>query len=1022
MRLTRAISLGVMGCAILVVSSESQVVTTAIPSSTAAGHSIAPGLSRDGRYVVFLSHANNLVPNDDLRPFLDVFVRDLQTSNTTLISVDRSGFGGGTGDSSHAAISENGRFIVFASQGTNLVVNDTNQTWDVFQRDLINNTTTLVSISTNGVAAGRSRRPATTPDGQWILFESAANDLVAGDPGDNDLFIRDTRSGVTRLVTERVLSPAQGSQFYSSTIDTNGHRVAFASNARNLYPSVANANGDVYVRDLSAETTFWASSNLTAYFRTEAYRCLNTVISGDGQQVVFKAVAFEATHLFVCQIDTGVTMAVATNSRPDTLAAFSADGRWLAFEERNAIYLRDLVNGTNLLVSVDSSGNGLADAVFLRPVITPDARHVAFIGSASNFFIPNVSHIYLRDISAGMTRVINLGTNGVGRSADVHAILPSIAADGRRVAFDTDAPDLVAGDNNRSVDIFVRDLDDALLRLVSVRHDESPTRTGFQSAGIVSTALSSNAQRIAFSSLDDPRVPVDTNRQHDVFVRDFGTASVFAISDPAKTLAPINEASIDPTLSANGESVIYLRATRPVFYVADFVELRWKPVAGGAVQNVDTNFTYTPTERHYAALSPDGGTVVYPRGDHLVWKNMITGSTGIVSHTGSRAPVGPSPSRSPVFSHNGRYVAFASRESYLVTNQTIYWQQMWQMYVRDLMSNTTRILSVETNDQPLLYAEVTSGVFSGNDRYVVYDGTFTADQWPRIYRFDMDTGANLLVCTNCRNPAISFDGQTIAYNSTWGRLANSNINVIDLGTGESEIITRDYAGNLYPTPQFAAPLLSADGRYVVVASKVATLVANDTNGFSDIFVRDRVQGTTILISRSRFGSRSAAGQSTRAVMAADGRTVAFQSFAGDLVEGDYNERRDIFVAKLGVGDSYNDGMEDDWEVAQFGNLYRDGAGDQDGDGQTDLQEYLAGTSPTNDASILRVLTVTPLGGGSTTVVWSAVVGRDYIVQFKDALDAEWTNASGMIGADSTSMSFAHNSSSSERFYRVITVQ
>jgi len=69
-----------------------------------------------------------------------------------------------------------------------------------------------------------------------------------------------------------------------------------------------------------------------------------------------------------------------------------------------------------------------------------------------------------------------------------------------------------------------------------------------------------------------------------------------------------------------------------------------------------------------------------------------------------------------------------------------------------------------------------------------------------------------------------------------------------------------------------------------------------------------------------------------------------------------------------------------------------------------------------------VLTVTPLGGGSTTVVWSAVVGRDYIVQFKDALGAEWSNASGIIGADSTSMSFAHNSSSSQRFYRVITVQ
>ena len=344
------------------------------------------------------------------------------------------------------------------------------------------------------------------------------------------------------------------------------------------------------------------------------------------------------------------------------------------------------------------------------------------------------------------------------------------------------------------------------------------------------------------------------------------------------------------------------------------------------------------------------------------------------------------------------------------------------MYVRDLDSSTTRLLSMEADGTPFSSPKVTSGVFSGNDRFVVYDGTFTTNQWPWIYRFDMDTGENLLVCTNCRNPSISFDGQTIAYNSTWGRLANSNINVIDLRTGDSEIITRDYTGNLYPAPQFDAPSLSADGRYVVFASKVATLVPNDTNRLSDIFVHDRVQNTTVLLTRAHDGARSGSGQSTQPVMAKDGRTVFFQSFAGDLVEGDYNERRDIFVVKLGVGDSDNDGMDDDWEVAQFGNLNRDGAGDHDGDGQTDLQEFLAGTNPTSGSSILRVLTVTPLGGGNTTVVWSAVVGRDYVVQFKDSLGGNWSNASGVIEANSTSMSFAHNSSSAQRYYRVIAVQ
>ena len=145
---------------------------------------------------------------------------------------------------------------------------------------------------------------------------------------------------------------------------------------------------------------------------------------------------------------------------------------------------------------------------------------------------------------------------------------------------------------------------------------------------------------------------------------------------------------------------------------------------------------------------------------------------------------------------------------------------------------------------------------------------------------------------------------------------------------------------------------------------------------------------------------------------------------GELRHGTHNYERDIFVVKLAAGDdSDNDGMADEWEVADFGDLNRDGSGDQDGDGQTDLQEFLAGTDPANGSSILRVLTITRMrGGGGTTVVWSGVVGRQYVVQFKESLGEMWSNASGAIEANSTSMSFTHNSSLPRRFYRVVAVQ
>jgi hypothetical protein len=158
------------------------------------------------------------------------------------------------------------------------------------------------------------------------------------------------------------------------------------------------------------------------------------------------------------------------------------------------------------------------------------------------------------------------------------------------------------------------------------------------------------------------------------------------------------------------------------------------------------------------------------------------------------------------------------------------------------------------------------------------------------------------------------------------------------------------------------------------------------------------------------------------VLAADGRTVVFQSFASDLVPGDYNDRRDVFVLRLGGPDTDKDGMDDDWEMVYFGTLARDGTGDFDGDGQTDAQEFQAGTDPTNTNSVLRVLTLTPLGGGSTRVIWSAAPGKRYQVQFKDNLsDSGWTILPGVTIPSGTTASMADNAVGvgDRRFYRVI---
>src|ERR1035437_840173 len=180
-----------------------------------SGDSWTPIISPDGRYVLFASTANNLlvITNDTPIPArfpapLNVFLRDRTNGTTTLVSVNLTGTAGGNGDSLPMGLSTNGLYAVFESSASDLVAGDTNNVTDVFVRDMVTGTTLLVSVSTNGlVGNGASRSPAMTPDGRYVAFVSAANNLVAGDTnGIPDVFVRDLRDNLTTLVSIGALS------------------------------------------------------------------------------------------------------------------------------------------------------------------------------------------------------------------------------------------------------------------------------------------------------------------------------------------------------------------------------------------------------------------------------------------------------------------------------------------------------------------------------------------------------------------------------------------------------------------------------------------------------------------------------------------------------------------------------------------------------------------------------------------------------------------------------------------------
>jgi Tol biopolymer transport system component len=212
-----------------------------------------PHISSDGRYVVFASYATNLVSGDTNGTW-DVFVHDRQTAVTRRASVSGANVEA-NGSSRGGAISSDGRYVVFESLASNLSFWDVNGSWDIFRRDLVASSTTVITVSSAvlGTANGDSRAAAISHDGRTIVFESEASDLLAGDSNAaSDVFLKDVvTSSMTRVSLTQ--GGGQGNSFswmgqpYCMSFDARF--LVFHGVASNLVPFDGNNAGDVFVRD-----------------------------------------------------------------------------------------------------------------------------------------------------------------------------------------------------------------------------------------------------------------------------------------------------------------------------------------------------------------------------------------------------------------------------------------------------------------------------------------------------------------------------------------------------------------------------------------------------------------------------------------------------------------------------------------------------------------------------------------------------------------------------------------------------
>lgn len=385
--------------------------------------SFRPDISDYGRFVAFSSAADNLVAGD--LGFFDVFVHDCITRDTTRISVDLNGQQ--ADDVSFSpAVSADGRFIAFQSNATNLIAADTNGTGDIFVRDRGLQSTTRVSVDSNGAEVlGASQAPDISADGRFVTFSSGASTLVPGDSNfRNDIFLHDRLNGLTTLVSVDATGTQPNEDCFSPAISADGQHVAFHTTANNLATADFNGVADVFLRDRQAGNLLLVST--TPLGQPGNGQSLDPSISSDGRFVAF---ASDASDL----------VAGDTNGLRD-------------------IFLRDLQTGQTTLVSVDSNGvqaNSLSDFA----VVSSDGFFVAFASDADNLVAGDTNSdrdIFVRDLRSGITSLVSVDSAGVHGNGFSEA--PVLSADGSSVAFESRASNLVAADNNDRTDVFVRSL------------------------------------------------------------------------------------------------------------------------------------------------------------------------------------------------------------------------------------------------------------------------------------------------------------------------------------------------------------------------------------------------------------------------------------------------------------------------------------------------------------------------------------------------------------------------------------
>jgi len=408
--------------------------------------------------------------------------------------------------------------------------------------------TQRVSVGANGQQGDHySTRPLVSADGRYVVFSSHAANFGTGDePGFDDVFLRDRQLGTTELISVDSNEVPGNWGGNASSISPDARFVVFMSGSTNLVPGDTNGSSDVFVRDRLNGTT-----ERVSYYpngATTSGPSWGGAISADGRYVTYSYEFsggghllgnqdFKDVYVWDRQTATGEIASVGMGASPTDGDSFrnsiSADGRYVAFESlatnlvpgdvngKSDIFVRDLQTDTTECVSL-ASGGIPSDGDSDHPSMSADGRYVAFVSGATDLVSGDTNghtDVFVHDRQSGTTERVSVSSGGTQGDADIAYFWSSqataISPDGRYVAFESLATNLVAADTNGLCDVFLRDRQLGTTRRISV------TSGGIQGSGdSLSPTLSADARYVSFMSYAEDLDPSDTNGVADAFLRD----------------------------------------------------------------------------------------------------------------------------------------------------------------------------------------------------------------------------------------------------------------------------------------------------------------------------------------------------------------------------------------------------------------------------------------------------------------------------------------------------------------------